>query len=105
MADEVKVLVDKEEFDEAICMLNNKDELMRKFLSAKQTISLNSDEQIETEKLDMALLEKEQSNIEFLGKLKSEVGAELRKTSKNLKLNAAYSVRPEKPGEILDFTE
>lgn len=105
IAAEVKMLVEKDEYDEAFIMLKHKDELMKKFLSAKKTILLNSDEQKEADMLDKELLEKEQANIDFLVNLKAEVGRELNKTSKNIKLNAAYTTKSENSGGILDFTE
>lgn len=105
IADEIKPLVEKGEFNETISRLEYKDDLMRKFLTARKTMELAPEEQAEAEELEKKLIEKEQNNINFLKKIKDEAGSELKKTRKNLKLNAAYRVKQEKPGGILDFTE
>lgn len=105
IADEIKSLVEKEEFQEALSKIQYKDTLIKKFVTEKKSIVLSEEDKKEVQELDKLLIEKEESNLQMLKELHAKVGAELNKTNKNLKLNNAYAALNKPKGSILDFSE
>ena len=106
LADEIKSMIDKEEYNEAISKLQYKDTLIAKFALTKKTVTLNEEEKQEMIEIEAKLKEIEANNLEFLKSMHSEVAAKLKKTNKTLKMNKAYSKKDsQQKGSMLDISE
>jgi len=105
IAGEIKSMLEKEEFNEAITKLQYKDALINKFALTKKTITISSEEKKELAELEAKLKELELGNIEFLKGLRSDVAIELKKTNSTLKINRAYSKKGSQQGSLLDLSE
>lgn len=106
LADEIKEMFDNEDFESVFEKLEYKDELLNKFIIAKKTASLTDEQQRNISLLEIRLREKEESNLNFLKKLRDITGEELKNNRDKLKINSAYSVKTEENhGEMIDFIE
>jgi len=105
VADEIKSMMDKEEFNEAITKLQYKDILIEKFALTKKNITLTDEEKEEIVEIEAKLKKIEFRNIEFLKGLHSDVARELKKTNNSLKINRAYSKKGSQQGSMLDLSE
>lgn len=106
VADEIKSMVEADEYNEAISKLQYKDSLIEKLAHLKKNITLNPEEETEINEIEDKLKIKEQENISLLIGLRDEVSAELKKTNKNLRVNSAYNVQKnDNQGSMIDFSE
>lgn len=106
LSDEVKSMIVNEEFNEAISVVQRKDNLIKNIVEIKKTLEITNEEKIEMEALEKELKEAELANINLLQDLQHEVAHQLGKTTKNLKLNNAYFSKNDKnSGSMLDFSE
>ena len=105
LSDEIKSMIDSEEYNEAISKVLHKENLVKQFLDVRKAVVLTEDEKKEAEAMEKDLMEQEESNIDRLMNLRGDVSSELKKTKKNLKLNNAYSVNDPNKGSMLDLTE
>ncbi len=106
LAEEIKSMIVNEEFNEAISIVQRKENLIKSIIEAKKTLEISGEEKTEMENLEKDLKEMELVNINLLKDLQNEVAQQLGKTTKNLKLNNAYSAQDdENSGSMLDFSE
>ena len=106
LADEIKSMIDSEEYNEAISRLQYKDGLIEKFALTKRSAHLNEIERQEMLEIEAKLKEKEKTDLDFLKSLRSEVAKELQKVNSNIKMRKAYSKKdPLQQGSMLDLSE
>lgn len=105
LADEMKSLMDKEEYGEALSRIQYKDSLIKKLSLTKKTVVMDEGERQKLSELEKKLIEKEKENIEKLKKIRDSASIELKKTNKSLKINNAYTIDNSIQGSILDFSE
>lgn len=105
LADEIKSLVENEEYIEAASRIKYKESLIKKLSLTRKTVILKEGEQEKVSNLEKLLVEKENENIERISYLRDNASIELMKTKKNLKINNAYTVDKSAQGSILDFSE
>lgn len=103
---ELRDLIESEDFDEAINKLADKDKLIKKIFTTKKTVTLSPEEEEKVGLIENAIKEKELENINLLKKMHFEVGIELNKTKKRVKVNSAYSIhKNEVSGVHIDISE
>lgn len=90
---ELTSLVEKKEH-----LLNETESLLKKILDAREDASHLSE-------LCKKIEQQETSNMTALEKVRSEIKAELSKTSADKKITEAYAMEKENNGTILDFRE
>jgi len=106
LSDEIKKLIEKEEYNVAFDKLKYKDKLLKKLVNAKRTVNCNEDERKILQLIETKLKEKDQENIKFLIVLKEKVREELKITTKKVKVNTAYEKNSEKKtGVLFDSSE
>lgn len=106
LADEIKNLVENEEYDEVVTKLKYKDKLITKFLNAKKTTQLSVEEKEKADILDKKLSSKEHDNLAICEKIHKDLATELNLANKKVKMNSAYEIRTEKDqGQLIDTTE
>ncbi len=105
--DQIKILIDEENFDEASSVVLLRNELLTKLMNARKTLQNLTEEQArQLKEFDKLLKNKNKSNIEFLKASQTEVDKELQSTQKKVKINTAYSMQTtQKQGVFLDVTE
>lgn len=91
LTDEIASMVKNEEFQAISEKLAHKERLIKKLANAKKTTKLTQEEIEKTDLMEEELREKEQANIDSLVQMRDEIGAELSKGRKKLKINTAYS--------------
>lgn len=106
LADEIKMMVDKEQYEEAVEKMQYKDKLIKKLINTKKTVVFSLEDQEKLELIEKKLQEKEQNNIDLANKIFEEMGQNLNKTKKKVKISSAYSVQNETArGMFVDITE
>ena len=105
LANEIKSMIDAEEYNEAISKVLHKEPLVNQFLAVRKALTLSDEEQKQAESIEKELMEKEKNNIDRLMNLQGDLVTELKKTKHNLKVNNAYTVNPGQQGSMLDFSE
>lgn len=106
LADEVKLMLESEEYNEVISKLQYKDSLIAQLAIIKKNIKLDQEEENQIKIIESELQIKEKENIDLLEASSAQVAAELKKTNKNLKINSAYiSRRDSQQGSMVDFSE
>lgn len=106
LADEIKMMVDKEQYDEAVEKMQYKDKLIKKLITTKKTVELSDEDKQKLDRIEEELQEKEQNNITIFKKIFDEMGESLNKTKKKAKISSAYSVQNEtQRGTFVDITE
>lgn len=106
LADEIKMMVDKEQYEEAVEKMQYKDKLIKKLINTKKTVVFLPEDQEKLELIEKRLQEKEQNNIELANRIFKEMGENLNKTKSKVKISSAYSVQNEtNRGIFVDITE
>lgn len=106
LADEIKMMVDKEQYEEAVEKMQYKDKLIKKLINTKKTVVFSPEDQEKLELIEKRLQEKEQNNIKLADKIFQEMGENLNKTKNKVKISSAYSVQNETSrGVFVDTTE
>lgn len=95
LEEEIRTLIEEENYEEASLKVESKSKLMTKLFNAQKTAELNSEEKIKLQELTQKLREKDRLNIKLLTELKGGVEEALKSTKQKVKVNSAYSVRKE----------
>lgn len=105
--EEIKNLIDSEDYEEATARIPHRDNLLKMLSNARKTASgLSQEEVLKIKSYDKLIKEKNDSNLKLLEKYQEEIGAELGKTKKKVKFTTAYSMQTtQKQGVFLDVTE
>lgn len=105
LADEIKSMIDAQEYNEAITKVIQKETLVNQFLNVRKMVTLSAEEKTEVEAIEKNLMAREKENIDRLTNLRQELSSELNKTKKNLRLNNAYTMNKKEQGSIVDLSE
>lgn len=95
LEEEIKALIEEENYEEASLKVESKSKLMTKLFNAQKTAELNSEEKIKLQHLAHELREKDRYNIKLLMELKNGVEEELKSTKQKVKVSSAYSMKKE----------
>lgn len=106
LADEINALIEEEDYESVVDKLEHKDKLVKKILMARKTVNF-TDEEIEKARLiEQKIRENENETLVLLTNLQNEIGEELLKTRKKIKMSTAYTVIPEESqGYMVDISE
>lgn len=106
LADEVKCLIDREEFDAAIERIQYKDKLIKKLIATKKTVNFTPVDEEKIYAIEKKLQAKEQENILLLQQLQDELSKKLKNNKQNVKVHSAYSMNKDKQhGFLVDLSE
>jgi len=106
LADEIKTMIEQEEYNAAIIKLKYKDKLMKKLSVMKKTVIFTDEDTSKLHVIEQKLQEKELENISYLSKLRSETEQKIQTTNKKVKVNSAYSIHSNKEsGVFVDVSE
>ena len=106
LADEIKDLIDKEDYNEVNAKTKHKDSLIKKLFMMRKTVILSTEEAEKTKAIEEEIKLKEQRNLDYLKGLRAKVGDNLKVTRKKVRINSAYQAQLEsKNGSIVDCLE
>lgn len=106
LAEEIKQMIEKEEYNDAIIKLSYKEKLMKKLSVTKKTVTFTAEETAKLHQIEQKLQEKELENLNYLSKLRSEMGQILKNTKSKVKMNSAYGAfSKETSGVHVDISE
>lgn len=106
LAEEIKQMIEKEEYEDAILKLSYKEKLMKKLSVTKKTVIFTEEETAKLHQIEQKLQEKELENLDYLNKLRNEMGQKLKNTNSKVKMNSAYGVySKETSGVYVDISE
>lgn len=105
MAENIKNMVEKEEYNEALSLVNQKEKLLKKLLLVRKAAVLEPEEKEQLKIIEAQLSEKELENINMLRFLHEKVKSELIETNKKLKISNAYSQNINETGKHVNLTE
>ena len=106
LADEIKTMIEQEEYNAAIIKLKYKDKLMKKLSVMKKTVIFTDEDTSKLHVIEQKLQEKELENISYLSKLRSETEQKIQTTNKKVKVNSAYSIHSKnESGVFVDVSE
>lgn len=106
LADEIKIMVENEDYSSAFEKLIYKDKLIKKLYAAKKTAILSKEDEIKLHLIEAKLQEKEHENIALFDKIKNEIEAKLSETKKKYKVGQAYGANSKKNcGVFVDYSE
>ena len=102
---DIKNLIEKEEFDEAITMIQLREPIYLNCKCIRRYLELTKEQESELENIlsDIRVLELE--NIKLLELRKEQVKRELKKTQQNEKIHQAYDFDENQNGHIVNFEE
>ena len=104
-AEEIRRMIQNEDFDSAITMINSREELFLSCKCIRKYLELTPDQEKELNILLDEIRELEMKNIKILSQGMAEVQAELRKTQQNEKIQQAYEFDESKKGSIVNIQE
>lgn len=106
LCDEIKSLIDYEDYESVYEVIFEKDKLIKQIAAAKRTVVYKEGEEAEHALIENEVKNKDAGNIEHLKNLYNQIGSELKKTQKTVKVNNAYAKSQEnKSGVFVDIEE
>ena len=106
IADEIKSMINNEEYNEAISKIQYKETLIEKLALVKNNITITDAEKEEMLEIEAEFIKKEKSNLDFLTGLHADVAVKLREVNQSLKITKAYAQNTTRQGgSILDMSE
>lgn len=103
---EINSLIEMGDYESANQKIEDKDNLIKKLLLVSKTVNFTVEERQKIDLLNQQIKDDAQNNIISLEKLRDELGEELEKTKKKVKINSAYAgTSQEKQGELIDISE
>ena len=104
-AEDIRRMIQIEDFDSAITMIKNREELFLSCKCIRKYLELTPVQEKALNKLLDELRELELENIRILSQGMVEVQSELRKTQQNEKIQQAYDFDESKKGSIVNIQE
>lgn len=103
---EIKNLIEREDYDEALSRETHKSQLISKVNFVKNTFDLTDFEQSTLRKIVEDIQKQEMENLEILKSLKDDTATKLKALNAKSKITNKYSgdIEPQE-GSILDFNE
>ena len=105
LSSQIENMVKQENFQEAILLANQKDELINRCSLAKKSMKLSEEEMIDLKNFEDEILVKETANINFMREIHRKMKSKILDVNKKLKVNTAYSIDEKKSGSIVDYSE
>lgn len=106
LTNEINAMIKNEDYASAAARVADKSKLIKTLSQAKKTTSLTEEQRQKLELLEQDMREDYQKTISSMIKLQDEVGIELLKAKKRIKVGNAYSIQnTQSNGGIVDFTE
>ena len=106
LTEEINALIEKEEYDSAAEEVVHKDRLIQQLLNIKKTIKFTAEERETLLLMEQEMQENKYANIEVLKKIHHEIGEEIKRTKKKVKVNSAYDEYvPEQQGIFVDMSD
>ena len=102
---DIRRMIEKEEFDEAITMLNRREELFLSCKCIRNYLELTPVQEKELNNLLDELRLMELENIRMIERGMMEVQKELKRVQKNEKIQQAYDFDENQSGNIANFEE
>ncbi len=102
---DIRKLIESEDFDEAISMLNKREEVFLNCKCMRNYLELTPVQEKELNALLDELRTIELENIKMLEKGKLEIQKELQRTQQNEKIQQAYDFDENKSGNIINIEE
>ena len=104
-SEEIKRLIEREDYDSAITMLKNREPLFLNCKCMRRYLVLNETQEKKLEALLNEIRALESSNIELMQNNIEQVKAELKQANKAEKIQQAYDFNEDKKGSILNYIE
>ncbi len=104
-SEEISRLIDKEDFDNAITMIKNREPMFLNCKCMRKYLELTPVQQKELDNLLEEIRDLEMANIKKLEAGKENVLAELKKSQKTQKIQRAYDFDADYSGSILNIKE
>ena len=104
-SEEIKRLIEREDYDSAITMLKNREPLFLNCKCMRRYLVLNEVQEKKLEALLNEIRALESSNIELMQNNIEQVKAELKQANKAEKIQQAYDFNEDKKGSILNYIE
>ena len=104
-SEEIKRLIEREDYDSAITMLKNREPLFLNCKCMRRYLVLNEVQEKKLEALLNEIRALESSNIELMQNNIEQVKAELKQANKAEKIQQAYNFNEDKKGSILNYIE
>lgn len=101
---EVKALIEKENYDEAISREGHKTQLVKKVSFLTKQLQFTEEEKKEINSIKEKILAQEAEVLEGLQNLKTGVGLKLKTAQKQAKLSSFYDKEEPTEGSICDYT-
>lgn len=106
LVNEINSMIEAEEYEAVNEKIEYKNKLISKIFLTKKTVTLTKEEEQKLELMEQKIKKEDQKTIDYINKLREEVGEELRKTNKKVKVNSAYDVPPEQnQGVFINISE
>lgn len=102
---DIKKLIEQENFDEAITMLNRREDLFLNCKCIRNYLELTPVQEKELNILLDELKQLERNNIQMLEQGMAEIKKELNRTQKYEKIQQAYDFSENKSGNIINYEE
>lgn len=104
-SEDISRMIDKEDFDNAITMIKNREKLFLSCKCMQKYLELTPVQQKELDALVDEIRELEIKNIKKLEEGKERVLAELKKSQKTQKIQQAYEFNADASGSIVNIKE
>lgn len=106
LVEEINTMIAKEDYTSALMKLKDKDKLIKKLLIAKKTAKTSPEEQEKLVIIEKKLKAQEKSNLENLTRVRDKTGADLKETTRKVKISSAYDIPVNsRQGVYLDISE
>lgn len=104
-SEDIARMIDNEDFDNAITMIKNREQLFLSCKCMRKYLELTSVQQKELEKLLDEIREQELKNMKKLEQGMDAVQLELKKSQQSQKIQQAYDFNADQSGSILNIQE
>lgn len=103
---EISSMIAEEDYEKVLDKIEYKNELIQKLFLAKRTVQFTDGEREKTELMELKIREHEEKTLNSLEILHKEVGNELKKINKKVKINSAYTGQNEEnQGVLINISE
>lgn len=102
---DIKKMLEAENYDSAMTMINNREELFLSCKCMRKYLELTPEQETELNTLLDELRAIELENINLLSKGLGDVQIELRRAQQNEKIQQAYDFDENQKGSIINYTE
>lgn len=106
LTDEIRKLIEQEEFSLAAEKIEYKEQLILKLVNAKKTLNCSEEEKLRMLEYEKQIKEKDKENLDFLTSLREDLKEQLTITKQKIKVSSVYRKNTEnKTGVFCDLSE